>query len=46
MKDKKQRDKYKRKKIIAMIRDLKARGVHNSVEAIVKHHEYIVLDRK
>lgn len=39
---KEQRDTDERKKIIAMIRDLKARGVHNSVAVIEKYH-YITL---
>lgn len=41
--DKQQRDKEERENIIKMIRDLKPRGVHNSAEAIVNHHGYIVL---
>ncbi|WP_279538717.1 hypothetical protein [Bacillus sp. XF8] len=42
MENKQQRDEDERKKIIAMIRDLKARGVHNSVAVIEKYH-YIIL---
>lgn len=42
MNDKEKRDEYERKQIIAMIRDLKAREVHNSVKVIEKYH-YITL---
>ncbi|MED1535478.1 hypothetical protein [Bacillus pseudomycoides] len=44
MNDKEKRDEDEKKKIIAMIRDLKARGVHNSVKVIEKYH-YITLDK-
>lgn len=39
---KEQRDEYEHKKISEMIRDLKARKVHNSVAVIEKYH-YITL---
>ncbi|MFP3415027.1 hypothetical protein SB773_26220 [Bacillus sp. SIMBA_074] len=40
--DKQQKDKEDKESIIKMIRDLKARGVHNSVAVIEKYH-YITL---
>lgn len=40
--DRQQRDKEEKANIIKMIRDLKARGVHNSVKVIEKYH-YITL---
>ena len=40
--DKQQRDEYEREKLLWIIKDLKARGVHNSVAVIEKYH-YITL---
>lgn len=42
MTNKEQKDKEDKENIIKMIRDLKARGVHNSVAVIEKYH-YITL---
>lgn len=43
--DKQQKDKEDKENIIKMIRDLKARGVHNSVAVIEKYH-YITLAKQ
>ncbi|EJV59618.1 hypothetical protein IEU_05545 [Bacillus mycoides] len=40
--NKQQRDEYERKKILWIIKDLRAREVHNSVAVIEKYH-YITL---
>ncbi|MES5869230.1 hypothetical protein [Bacillus cereus group sp. RP32] len=42
--DKQQRDKEEKVKIIKMIRDLRARGIHNSAEKVEEmHKEFITL---
>ncbi|WP_274605972.1 hypothetical protein [Bacillus cereus group sp. N21] len=43
--NKEQRDKDEREKIIAMIRDLRARGVHNSADKVEETYKYIILDK-
>lgn len=42
MTNKQQRDEYERKKILWIIKDLKAREVHNSV-AVIEKYQYITL---
>ncbi|MFY0147845.1 hypothetical protein [Bacillus cytotoxicus] len=43
---KEQRDERERKKIIAMIRDLRARRIHNSADKVEEvHKEFITLDK-
>lgn len=41
--NKDQRDKDEREKIIAMIRDLRSRGVHNSADKVEGTYKYITL---
>ncbi|XLP22019.1 hypothetical protein ACFMB7_26600 [Bacillus toyonensis] len=42
--DKQQRDEYEQKKILWIIKDLKARDVHNSAEVVaIQHYEFITL---
>lgn len=41
--DKQQRDKEEIANIIKMIRDLRAKGVHNSVDKVEEAHKYITL---
>ncbi|WP_439876954.1 exosporium leader peptide-containing protein (plasmid) [Bacillus mycoides] len=43
MMTKEQRDEYEQKKIIAMIRDLRAKGVHNSADKVEETYKYITL---
>ncbi|WP_215573352.1 hypothetical protein [Bacillus mycoides] len=43
MMTKEQRDEYEQKKIIAMIRDLRAKGVHNSADKGEETYKYITL---
>ncbi|WOA61023.1 hypothetical protein [Bacillus mycoides] len=40
----KQRDEYEREKLLWIIKDLKARDVHNSAEVVaIQHYEFITL---
>ncbi|MED1403833.1 hypothetical protein P4U07_13525 [Bacillus mycoides] len=42
--DKHQRDENEREKILWIIKDLKARDVHNSAEVVaIQHYEFITL---
>ncbi|WOA66372.1 hypothetical protein RVY75_29290 (plasmid) [Bacillus mycoides] len=41
--DKQQSDKEEIANIIKMIRDLRARGVHNSADKVEEAHKYITL---
>lgn len=41
--NKEQRDEDEKKKIIAMIRDLRARRVHNSADKVEEIYKYITL---
>lgn len=42
--DRQQRDKEEKANIIKMIRDLRARGIHNSADKVEKmHKEFITL---
>ena len=41
--DKQQRDEYERKKILWIIKDLRARGVYNSVDKVEQQYQYITL---
>ncbi|MEK4575865.1 MULTISPECIES: hypothetical protein [Bacillus] len=41
--DKQQRDKEEIANIIKMIRDLRAKGVHNSADKVEETHKYITL---
>ncbi|EEL67518.1 hypothetical protein [Bacillus mycoides] len=41
--DKQQRDKEEIANIIKMIRDLRAKGVHNSTDKVEEAHKYITL---
>ncbi|MED1303685.1 hypothetical protein P4U65_24670 [Bacillus pacificus] len=41
--NKQQCDEYEQKKLLWIIKDLKARGIHNSADVILQHYEYIVL---
>ncbi|MED1304589.1 hypothetical protein P4U65_29560 [Bacillus pacificus] len=41
--DKQQRDEEEREKILWIIKDLRARGVHNSADKVEEMHKYITL---
>ncbi|MFK4380194.1 hypothetical protein ABH948_005644 [Bacillus sp. RC218] len=41
--DKQQRDEYEQKKILWIIKDLRARGVHNSADKVEETYKYITL---
>lgn len=41
--DKQQRDEYEQKKILWIIKDLRARGVHNSADKVEQQYQYITL---
>ncbi|MEI3895899.1 MULTISPECIES: hypothetical protein [unclassified Bacillus (in: firmicutes)] len=42
--DKQQRDEYEQKKLLWIIKDLRARGIHNSVDKVEEmHKEFITL---
>lgn len=41
--DRQQRDKEEKVNIIKMIRDLKARGIHNSADKVEETYKYITL---
>lgn len=44
MTNKEQRDEYEQKKLAWIIKDLKARGIHNSADKVEKmHKEFITL---
>jgi hypothetical protein len=42
MMNKQQRDEYERKKILWIIKDLRARGVHNSADKVEETYKYII----
>ncbi|MDY8166058.1 hypothetical protein [Bacillus thuringiensis] len=42
--DRQQRDEEEKTNIIKMLRELKVKGLYNSVGVVIKHHGYIVLD--
>lgn len=42
--DKQQRDEYEKKKLLWIIKDLRARGIHNSADKVEEmHKEFITL---
>ncbi|WP_264541460.1 hypothetical protein [Bacillus thuringiensis] len=41
--DKQQRDEYEGKKILWIIKDLRAKGVHNSADKVEETYMYITL---
>lgn len=44
--DKQQRDEYEQKKLLWIIKDLRAKGIHNSADKVEKmHKEFISLDK-
>ncbi|WP_179139770.1 hypothetical protein [Bacillus sp. CDB3] len=43
--DRQQRDKEEKANIIKMIRDLRARGIHNSADKVEETYKYITLDK-
>ncbi|MGX5475883.1 hypothetical protein [Bacillus toyonensis] len=44
MTNKQQRDEYEQKKLLLIIKDLRARGVHNSADKVEEaHKKYITL---
>ncbi|OSX90330.1 hypothetical protein BTJ45_03544 [Bacillus mycoides] len=43
MTNKQQRDEYERKKILWIIKDLRAREVHNSADKVEETYKYITL---
>lgn len=44
--NKQQRDEYEQKKLTWIIKDLRARGIHNSADKVEEmHKEFITLDK-
>ncbi|MGQ3739171.1 hypothetical protein [Bacillus sp. FDAARGOS_1420] len=43
--DKQQRDEYEGKKILWIIKDLSAKGVHNSADKVEETYKYITLTK-
>ncbi|WP_242227205.1 hypothetical protein [Bacillus cereus group sp. BfR-BA-01315] len=43
MNDKEKCDEYEREKILWIIKDLRARGVHNSADKVEETYKYITL---
>ncbi|MEK5388759.1 hypothetical protein N2V83_28675 [Bacillus sp. FSL M7-1431] len=41
--DKQQQDEYEREKLLWIIRDLRAKGVHNSADKVEDTYKYITL---
>ena len=41
--DKQQRDEYEQKKLLWIIKDLRARGIHNSADMVEETYKYITL---
>ncbi|MGR5993190.1 hypothetical protein ACT7C9_01635 [Bacillus cereus] len=43
--DKQRRDEYEQKKLAWIIKDLRARGIHNSADKVEETYKYINLDK-